>query len=347
MHYNMDYSPFSPTDTVLVTGASSHVAQHIVDQLLAKPSGPYVRATVETEESALLLESAFLTHVRSGRLLILFVPDVLAEGAFNEVVRDVTHIAHLAAPMAVRARDVEKELLIPAIGSTTGILKAALKETSIKSVVLTSSFGAILDPAHGFRPGYTYTSDDWNPITYEEAADPDLDLGRWEPQWRPFISYMASKTVAEKAAWDLYNREMPDWGLTVLNPVYIGGPCVVPLTPGPQCLSWSNTLIWTVALGGNLAEDYPFWVDVRDVAKAHVEALVRPQVWGRRWILASGRMLYSEVIMDPTNHHGNGCFVFFVSCHARPRTNCCQFGRWPQPSTRLFPGWVYQPKEKR
>jgi len=41
--------------------------------------------------------------------------------------------------------------------------------------------------------------------------------------------------------------------------------------------------------------DCPFWVDVRDVAKAHVEALVRPAANGERFILAPHKATYASI----------------------------------------------------
>lgn len=289
---------FSPSNTVLVTGANGHVAQHVVAQLLELPGGPQVRASVRSDSSASALKSVFAEHVTSGRLNIVIVSDITDPDALMDAVRDVTHIAHIASPLVVGVEDPEKDLLIPAINGTTSVLKAALHVKSVKAIVVTGSMAGNLDVSHGFRPGYRYTASDWNPITYAEAADPNLDLTRWGAPWQPFITYMASKVLAEKAAWSFYEKEKPSWGLAMLNPGYIGGPYVLPPIKGAQSLSWSTGLIWKVAVGEKPENDYPFWVDVRDVARAHVRALLRPQAWGRRWIVApeSGSLLYGNVI---------------------------------------------------
>jgi nucleoside-diphosphate-sugar epimerase len=53
---------------------------------------------------------------------------------------------------------------------TTGILKAIKKSApTVKKVVITSSFAAIIDGSKGTRPGHTYSEADWNPITLEGA----------------------------------------------------------------------------------------------------------------------------------------------------------------------------------
>lgn len=108
---------------------------------------------------------------------------------------------------------------------------------------------------------------------------------------------MASKTLAERAAWDLYHSSKPAWDFSVILPTYIGGPCILPVKR-EEDLSFSNGLIWKSVSGGDLPlMDYPYWVDVRDVAKAHVEALQRKEASGQRFILAVTGTTYSEVIL--------------------------------------------------
>ena len=92
-------------------------------------------------------------------------------------------------------------------------------------------------------------------------------------------------------------------------PAYIGGPCVLPLTKGADSLSFSNRLIWNVASSppnDKLPEnDFPFWVDVRDVARAHVLALITPDAKGQRFILGPNSVVYSD-IADIVHKHFPG-----------------------------------------
>lgn len=79
----------------------------------------------------------------------------------------------------------------PAINGTTSILEATQKYNSaVSRVVVTSSFASVLDPMQGQRPGYVYTEADWNPVTVEQANS------------SPVMAYLASKTFAERAAFD-------------------------------------------------------------------------------------------------------------------------------------------------
>lgn len=290
---------FSNTDVILVTGANGHVAQHVISQLLHLPRCPRVRATVRSSSSAETLGHIFSSSVEKGQLELWIVQDITVDNAFNDAASGVTHIAHIASPLILSPQLIENDLLIPAIKGTISILASAPSSPTLKSVVITSSFAAAFDPKQGFRPGYVYSSKDWNPISYSEAADPLLDLNQYPGQWRLWITYLVSKKLAEEAAWKFYEQHHPRWNMSTILPTYIGGPTVLPLTEkhGSLRLSFNAGLIWKAAIGdGELPkDDFPFWVDVRDVAKAHVNALIEPKAFGSRWILTPHSFTFKQV----------------------------------------------------
>ena len=73
-------------------------------------------------------------------------------------------------------------------------------------MVITSSFASIIDAAKGKWPGKVYSEADWNPITREGAlAD-------------PVTGYRASKTLAERAAWQFVDDEKPNFTIATINP---------------------------------------------------------------------------------------------------------------------------------
>lgn len=106
-------------------------------------------------------------------------------------------------------------MLDPAVIGTTGILKSIKKSApSVKRVVITSSFAAIINPSKANWPDHTYTEADWNPITQEEAVQ------------NPANGYRASKTFAEKASWDFLEKEKPNFTISTMNPPLVLGPIV-------------------------------------------------------------------------------------------------------------------------
>jgi NADPH-dependent methylglyoxal reductase len=133
-------------------------------------------------------------------------------------------------------------------------------------------------------------------VTYAEAADPDPDLSAYPPYWRPYVTYCASKALAERAAWDFVDTTSPSFTLSVINPTYILGPTVPAPAKVPESLSFSNQLIWNTATDESKLWplDWPSRVDVRDVAKAHLGALTREEAQGKRYLVANQSTTYEE-----------------------------------------------------
>ena len=97
-------------------------------------------------------------------------------------------------------KDTQRDLLDPAINGATTILEAAARygAGSVRCVVTTASFASNLDLLAGKRPSYTYTEQDWNPMTCDEATTAD-----------PTAAYCASKALAERAQWDWMSANAP------------------------------------------------------------------------------------------------------------------------------------------
>jgi nucleoside-diphosphate-sugar epimerase len=185
-------------------------------------------------------------------------------------------------------------LIIPAINGVTSILEAAATSPKIKRVVLTSSFAAVLDAGRKGPPYFTYTGDDWNPLSYEESIDPSTSA---------VVAYRGSKKFAELKAWNFIKEQKPAFDLVTLCPPMTFGPVVHPVT-NVDALNESNKILWKIASGESPlpVARVPFWIDVRDLAQAHVEAVLRPEVGGKRYIPASPeRFTYAkaaEIIGD-------------------------------------------------
>jgi nucleoside-diphosphate-sugar epimerase len=195
---------------------------------------------------------------------------------------------HLAAPYNVSLTNNEDDVLIPAIKGTESILKSVHAHgAAVKRVIITSSFAAIYNPTKGLNPGHAYTEDDWSPITYEIARDGD-----------GFTAYFGAKLLGERAAWD-YMKNLsspPKFDLTVLNPPVILGPSAKPLNFAALGTSMGdiNRLIDGSSTDVPEPSFWPF-VDVRDVATAHVRALESPSAGGQRILVASSMFSYQQV----------------------------------------------------
>lgn len=261
---------------VLLTGGSGFLAFHCIVSLLEH--GHYVVFTVRSANKGqnvlLSLPEAF--HERTSYFI---VKDIAAKSAFDEVLKvdpPFDAVVHTASPFHVNIKDPD-ELLQPAIEGTTGILEALKRlAPSVKRVVITSSFAAILSSAT--HPA-TYDETCWNPITEDEAKE------------NPANAYRASKTFAEKAAWEFLKQETPHFDIVTINPPLVLGP-VAPHLESLEDVNTSNVRIRNM-VQGKCRDRLPpslgvyIWADVRDVALAHLRALETPEAGNKRFLIAA------------------------------------------------------------
>ncbi|KAG8892933.1 methylglyoxal reductase (NADPH-dependent) gre2 [Tulasnella sp. 417] len=263
--------------TVLLTGANGFVAATILKKLLER--GHTVVGTVRSESKTTFLREQFKTAVDSDKLKFAVVEDITVPGAFDEVLRayqfDV--VLHTSSPFHYNITDIDKELLQPAIQGTVGILDSVHRVApSVKRVVVTSSFASVVDRSKGTRTGKVYTEADWNPTDREEGLK---DIGS---------GYFASKKLAEQAAWDFVKEKNPSFTLTALCPPMVFGP---PQQEVPRMakLNTSNLDIYDI-FNGTSDPRYGvwIWVDVRDLAEAHILAMDSSVAANQRYIISQG-----------------------------------------------------------
>ncbi|PWY73689.1 ketoreductase [Aspergillus heteromorphus CBS 117.55] len=268
---------------VLLTGGSGFIAAHIVDILLAHGFDTVV--TVRSDEKGQRILKAH-PDASKEKLSYVIVKDVAAEGAFDEAVKSdppFDYVLHTASPFHFNVQDPVKDFLDPAIKGTTGILKAIKAYApAVKRVVVTSSFAAIINPQ---KHAEVYSEKNWNPVTWEEALDSSQ-------------TYRASKTFAEKAAWDFVEKEKPGFDIATINPPLVFGP-VVHYLNSLDAINTSNQRISNL-IQGNYKDGLPptatfLWVDVRDVALAHVRAIEVPEAGGQRFFVTSGSYSNKDV----------------------------------------------------
>lgn len=176
------------SNLVLITGASGHMGYRaVIDALEA---GYHVRAAVRSSSKAdIILAAASTKALAPGKKLeFVFVPDITADEAYDEAVKDVRYIVHTASPIAFESDKYERDLIAPALKGTTGILKSALKTPTVKRIVITSSIIAIMP---------------WNDFIRDESETVFTVDDRISDQHAPFNhyfqAYAASKTNALNA----------------------------------------------------------------------------------------------------------------------------------------------------
>jgi len=247
---------------VLVTGGSGYLGTQLIAALLR--DGNSVRTTVRSTAHEAELRAAVRRGNADDSGVEIVVADLLADDGWAAAVAGCEEVHHVASPIpGVQPTDPD-ELIVPAREGTLRVLRAA-RDAGARRVVLTSSFAAI---GYSPKPGAEFTEDDW--------TDPDT------PGLAP---YPRSKAIAERAAWDLMQRDGGGTELVVVNPTAIFGPT---LTAQIR----SSMQLLKAMLDGTMAvaPRARFGVaDVRDVADLHIRAMAAPDAAGKRFLaLADG-----------------------------------------------------------
>ena len=249
--------------TVLVTGASGFIAKHIVRELLEHDYT--VKATVRSDSGRAQLVALFPDAA------IDFVRlDLLKDDGWDDAMTGVDVLMHTASPFPEGEPKDAQELIRPAVEGTLRALRAAQK-AGVERVVLTSSCAAIYKDASK-PPMQRSTRDNWT-----------------DPEGQATSAYEASKTLAEKAAWD-FVAEHPEMKLTTINPGAVFGV--------PMDQHYGTSLAYVERLLKGTDPAYPNMsmpvVDVRDVARMHVAALEHDTA-GQRFPANAGALSMVEM----------------------------------------------------
>ena len=259
-----------PSDTtVLVTGASGFIATHCIAQLLDR--GYRVRGTLRTPSREAAIRTAVETQTDPGDRLSFCIADLTSDDGWADAVQGCTYVLHVASPFPRELPEHEDDLIRPAREGALRVLRAAA-EAGVERVVMTSSLAAVVY-GHG-KSDRVFDESDWS---VAENCGP----------------YPKSKTLAERAAWDFIESLPGDkkMELAVINPGVVLGPVLEKdygtsgevvrklmkrEMPGCADVGWAP-------------------VDVRDVAGAHIAAMVTPAAAGKRFCCALDHVSLQDI----------------------------------------------------
>jgi dihydroflavonol-4-reductase len=229
---------------VLVTGANGFVASHTIAQLLAK--GYDVVGTVRDTSNADVTKHLLALPGADERLRLVGA-NLLDDDAFDAHM-DVDVVMHMASPYVLSVKDPKRSLLNPAVRGTAAVLNAAARSERVTRVIVTSSVAAVTDQP----TDEVLTESDWN-LKSSLTRNP----------------YHYSKTCAERSAWAFMEEHQPHFKLVVINPFVVIGPAL------SSSVNTSNQILVDLTNGKVpvlMALTWAF-VDVRDVAQAHIAAM--------------------------------------------------------------------------
>lgn len=269
---------------VLVTGASGYIGSWVVKYLLEK--GYTVRATVRDKSKTYKYQNLIDIAEKEPGKIEIWEADLVKEGSFDEAAKGADAIIHVASPFTLRFKNAQRDLIDPAIKGTRSVLNAATKSGSIKRVVLTSSVAAV----HGD-----------NIDMIEQGLNEFTEVQFNTSSSASHQPYSFSKVSAEKEAWKIAQGQ-DQWKLVVINPSFVMGPSLAN-TSDSESINFMRDMLKGKFFFG--APDLTFgFVDVRDVALAHVLALENEQAEGRH-ILAE-RVMNVMGLADIVRQNFNG-----------------------------------------
>ncbi len=279
---------------VLLTGISGFIGLYCAKELLDK--GYRVKGTVRNSSKQQEVINTFKKNKINFKNLRFEILDLTSNNGWVKAIEGCDFVMHVASPFRIANPKNEDEMILPAVAGTRRVLEASQK-AGIKRIVLTSSIVSMMS---SIRRGQ-FGPEDWTDINY-----PNLN------------TYIRSKTLAERSAWDFIkkNKKKSKIDLVVIAPGGVFGP---PLGDNISCESLT---ILSKVINGKIpmVPDAAFpMVDVRDVAKLHVQALTNSKVAGKRFI-ASGTnpISFSDVAQLLLNHGYKG------------------------PSTKKAPNWFFK-----
>ncbi|KAH9309232.1 hypothetical protein KI387_037143, partial [Taxus chinensis] len=252
--------------TVCVTGAGGFIGSWLVKLLLSR--GYTVKGAVRNPEDSKYEHLRALEGASASKNLRLVKADILDYDSLVAVIRGCDGVFHMACLIS---EDLE-QVMDPAVKGTANVLDASA-ECGVKRLVLTSSIGAVyMDPKRD--PHLVVDEDCWS----------DLDYCIQTKNW-----YCYAKTVAEKAAWK--RAEERDLDMVVVNPCLVLGPLLHSFI-NASTSHITKYLTGTVKTYSNLTQAY---VDVRDVAEAHILVYETPSACGR-YLCAESSIHRAELV---------------------------------------------------
>ena len=253
--------------TVLVTGGSGYLGGWCIVELLRR--GYRVRTTVRDPAREREVQEAVASQVDPGHHLTVHQAHLLSDEHWDNVIEGCDYVLHVASPFPPNQPKDPDELIVPAREGTLRVLGKAL-DHDVKRVVVTSSIAAIR-LAKGTEQ---------RPLTEEDWTDPDTE---------GLTPYVRSKTIAERAAWDLVRERGAEDRLAVVNPGAIIGPLL------HDDMSYSVQSVERLLKGMPGVPRLGFnFVDVRDVADLEIRAMTSPDAGGKRFIAVTEWLWMSE-----------------------------------------------------
>ena len=270
---------------ILVTGGTSYIGKHVIAQLIEKDYS--VRTTVRDKSKVEEIKSDIEKHLNKQISLDLHIADLLNDDGWEDALKGCEAIIHVAGPFPMSYEGGEKELTGPHQDGAMRVFRFA-KDLGINRIVLTSSVASI-----------------WNDSTVEDTVR-YIDETSWSNLNDDNLdAYTKGKALKEKAAWD-FVAENDSIKLTTILPSVVLGPGIgSPVRRGSM-----EYMLMLINKEMPVAPPLKHGiVDVRDVAKIHIDALENDESIGKRVIITENTYWVRE-LSEMLNKHGHKAPTF-------------------------------------
>jgi len=279
------------TETILITGVAGFIGRHLADALLARG------ARVRVLDS--LIEQVHPTRARPAELAAeveLLVGDVRDEAALRKALKGVDKVIHLAAEVGVGQSMYAVDRYTSVNDYGTAVLFQALIDRPVERVVVASSMSIYGEGLYRTANGRLMED------VVRLGRNPD---GSWDPldeQGRPLIPVPTPETKASalKSVYAIGKFVQERLTLTLTRQYGMGGSALRlwnAYGPG-QALSNPYTGVLAIFASRIANGQSPMvfedgqqrrdFVHVRDVARAFLLALDKPQADGQVFNIGSG-----------------------------------------------------------
>ncbi|PNP45440.1 hypothetical protein TGAMA5MH_02663 [Trichoderma gamsii] len=274
-------------ETIFLTGATGHVGFRVL--ILALQAEYSVRAAVRslTKSEAILASQPIKALNPGPRLNFVEIPDLTAEGAFDEVLEGVTFVVHVAAPITSTVGigdDLEAHFIGPSVQGTLNLLRSASRHAGIRRVVITSSLAAIVDTTNIEEATRTVLNEHSRTFRIPRP-----------PYSTSVQAYCAAKALALNAAEAWMKEQQPSFGVTHILPGDVYGPNELVTDPDDMLQMGTNRILLTPVVGGHHDPSASTTIHLDDVANAHIAALRPEMPTNRLYLLHSGGVSGNQV----------------------------------------------------
>lgn len=268
---------------IFVSGGTGYIAQQLI-KLLISLDYKVITSVRSASKGDKLVE-----NFNSPNLSYEIIPSIEKQGAFDEALkkhRDVRTFVHTASPVSFNSNDPLNEVLLPAIDGTKFLIESTyINAPQIKKLVVTSSLAALANSEQNQDPNYVIDETCFNNATFEHSLLKD--------------SYWGSKALSEKVVWDFKREKYPNFEVTMIMPAYTIGPQAFDSEIKSVLNATAEGINSLLKLGSkdSVPDFIDSYIDVRDIAKAHLIAIENESTNNQRLFVRNSRFSF-QLVMD-------------------------------------------------